>query len=90
MRQSAQQARMNVPGTAYEDRDYVCSTWFERDRANIRLETRRGRIVFNLWDEEVREAIEDGYLTAPRAPRPSDADWQPHAVAYARSKGLIA
>jgi hypothetical protein len=25
----------------------------------------------------------------PRGPRPNDAAWQPHAVAYARAIGLI-
>jgi len=80
---------MGVPGTAYDDRDYVCSIWFERDRSNVRLETPRGRTVFDLWDEAVEEAIVDGFLSVPRVPRASAADWQPHAVAYARSQGLI-
>jgi len=69
--------------------DYVCHTWFERDRAHIRLETPTGRVVFELWDEDVGQAIEDGFLTAPRVPRPSDPDWQPHAVRYALDRGLI-
>lgn len=69
--------------------EYVCHTWFERDRAHIRLETPKGRVVFELWDEQVCEAIEDGFLTAPRCPRPSDDDWQPHAVQYAVHQGLI-
>ncbi len=68
---------------------YVCSTWFERDRRHISLQTPNGRTVFELWDEAVDEAIEDGFLRAPRVPRPSDADWQPHAVQYALDKGLI-
>jgi hypothetical protein len=72
-----------------EDHEYVCSTWFERDRANVSLETPDGREVFSLWDEDVFEAIEDGFLTTPRHPRPNDADWQPHAVDYAREMGLI-
>ncbi|KAK0039488.1 hypothetical protein Bpfe_031075 [Biomphalaria pfeifferi] len=68
---------------------YVCTTWFERDRANIRLETPNGREVFDLWDDDVAQAVEDGYLTRPRVPRPTDADWQPHAVRYAIDMGLI-
>jgi urease accessory protein UreE len=28
--------------------EYICFTWFERDRANIRLETPNGREVFDL------------------------------------------
>ena len=67
----------------------LCSTWFERDRRHIRLETPLGRLVFELWDEAVDEAINDGFLTVPRAPRPTDADWQPHVVRYAKERGLI-
>lgn len=73
----------------YTDGDYVCSTWFERDRKHISLETPRGRKIFDLWDEDVDDAIESGFLTVPRHPRPSDTDWQPAAVSYARSFGLI-
>jgi hypothetical protein len=69
--------------------DYVCFTWFERDRVNVRLETPNGREVFDLWDEAVIQAIEDGFLTTPRVPRPSTANWQPHAVQYAITMGLI-
>lgn len=69
--------------------EYVCTVWFERDRANICLETPAGRTVFDIWDGDVFEAIRDGFLTAPRAPRPSEEDWQPHAVAYAIEMGLI-
>ena len=68
---------------------YICSTWFERDRRHIRLETPQGRVVFELWDDDVGQAIEDGLLTTPRCPRPSDADWQPHAVQYAVDCELI-
>jgi hypothetical protein len=69
---------------------YVCSTWFERDRRHIRLEALSGRVIFELWDDEVDQAIEDGFLTMPRRPRPSEADWHPHAVRYAVDCGLIA
>ncbi len=69
--------------------DYVCTTWFERDRKHVRLETPRGRLVFELWDEEVDDAIESGYLSPPRVPRPSDRDWLPSAVFYAVEMGLV-
>lgn len=72
-----------------EPHHYLCSTWFERDRRHIRLETPLGRVVFELWDDAVEEAIEDGFLTVPRGPRPTAADWQPHAVRYATGRGLI-
>jgi len=71
------------------DHEYVASVWFERDRANVSLSTPEGREIFSLWDEAVGEAVEDGFLTTPRHPRPSESMWQPHLVAYARDQGLI-
>lgn len=71
------------------DADYVCSTWFERDRQSITLTTPQGREVVSLWDDDVTDAVESGYLSPPRRPRPSDDDWQPCVVAYARDMGLI-
>ncbi len=46
-------------------------------------------MIFDLWDEEVSDAVDSGYLTVPRVPRPNDTDWQSHAVAYARDTGRI-
>lgn len=72
------------------DADYVCFTWFERGRSNVRLETPQGRVIFNLWDDAIEEAITDGFLPKPRSPNMNRSnDWQPCAVAYARSQGLI-
>ena len=71
------------------DHEFVCVTWFERDRQNVRLETPRGKLIFDLWDDRVTDAIESGLLTVPQRPRPNDTDWQPHAVAYARDIGLL-
>jgi len=68
---------------------YLCSTWFERDRRHIRLETPLGRMIFELWDEAVDEAIIDGFLTVPQGTRLTESDWQPHAVRYAEERGLI-
>lgn len=68
---------------------YECVTWFERDRKHVCLQTPNGRTVFELWDDEVDQAIEDGFLKVPRTPRPTDADWQPQAVSYALDMGLI-
>jgi hypothetical protein len=75
--------------TQIQDHEYVCSVWFERDRSNVTLETPDGREIFSLWDDDVAQAVEDGFLPKPRSPRPSDSDWQPCAVEYARSQGLI-
>lgn len=68
---------------------YVCSTWFERDRAAIRLETPRGKVIFELWDDEVADAIESGYLTPPRHPSPTDQQWLESALDYARGMNLL-
>ena len=39
------------------DHEYVCLTWFEHDRQNVRLETPRGRVIFDLWDDDVTDAV---------------------------------
>jgi hypothetical protein len=72
-----------------EDHEYLPEVWFERDRACLSLRTPKGRCIFVLWDEDVHQAIEDGFMTTPCHPRPSDQQWQPHLVAYAREQGLI-
>ena len=69
--------------------EYICTTWFERDRAHIALSTPRGRVVFELWDDAVLDAIETGYLKRPSVPRPRDVDWLPAAVQYAIDMHLI-
>lgn len=76
--------------TKPDDREYTCLVWFERDRQNISLTSPRGRVVFDLWDEDVSSAIEDGFLTSPPFFKLNDESaWQPHAVAFARQVGLI-
>lgn len=74
---------------ATADHEFVCYTWFERDRKNVRLETPRGRVVFDLWDDDVTDAIDSGYLVPPRGMRHTDEAWQPQAVAYARDMQLM-
>ncbi len=67
-------------------------TWFERGRRNSRLETLRSRVIFDLWDDAVTDAIDGGFLPVPRVPNvthATDADWQSHAVAYARDASRI-
>ena len=76
------------------DEDYVASVWFERDRSNVSLSTPKGRVIFDLWDDDVHQAIEDGFLQKPRLTMCSrslndEAAWQPLLVAYAREQGLI-
>lgn len=69
--------------------EYICTTWFERDRAHIALSTPRGRVVFELWDDAVLDAIDAGFLKPPSVPRPRDCDWLPAAVQYAIGMHLI-
>jgi hypothetical protein len=69
--------------------EYVCSTWFERDRSNITLTTPGGREIFALWDDDVYQAIELGLLPTPHHPRPTDEQWLPCAIKYAQSQGLL-
>lgn len=75
--------------TQFSSHELVCSTWFERDRQHVRLEAPNGRVVFELWDEDVTDAIENGYLSTPRRPRPSDDDWHQPAIDYAVAMGML-
>lgn len=69
---------------------YEVNTWFERDRANVMLtEADTGREIFSLWDDDVEQAIQDGFLRPPRVFRPRDSDWLESAIEYAKSQGLI-
>jgi len=65
----------------FADADYELTTWFERDRQHVMLTTPRGREVFSLWDEDVTQAVEDGFLPTPIN--------LASALSYARSQGLI-
>lgn len=58
-------------------------TWFERDRAHVQLvdAATEQRTFAEWWDEDVQEAVEDGFLN-PR-------DWLGSAAEYALSLGLI-
>lgn len=76
------------------DEDYVANVWFERDRSSVSLSTPKGRVIFELWDDDVHQAIEDGFLEKPRLTMcsrdlNSNSAWHPHLVAYAREQGLI-
>lgn len=76
--------------TALEKDRFEANVWFERDRRNLSLrDTVMGVDVFSLWDEDVDEAIEGGFIRPPRHPRPSDADWLPTLMDYAESQGMV-
>lgn len=73
-----------------EDAEYEVEVWFERDRKHLALShPDRKRPIVDLWDEAVDDAIESGYLTPPRHPRPTDEMWRAPLVEFARSQGLI-
>ena len=57
----------------------VCRTWFERDRAHVCLLDRETEdfTIVEFWDEEVQEAVEDGFLN-PR-------DWHGSLCEYANN-----
>lgn len=42
----------------------VVDVWFERDRASVIVyeNEERGEPLLELWDEDVHQAIEDGFL----------------------------
>lgn len=79
----------HYPVEILSEASLVCSTWFERDRKHVRLETEDGDEIFSLWDADVDDAIVSGFLAVPRTPRPNDEDWLPHAIAYAREAGMF-
>lgn len=74
---------------ALKDR-FEASAWFERDRASLCLtENISRKSIVELIDDDVKDAIESGYLSSPSTPRPKDSDWMAPLVAYAQSQGLI-
>lgn len=69
---------------ALERDRYEADAWFERDRKHLRLHDKLlGQDVVSLWDDQVDQAIDDGFLTAPRRPRPSSSDWLRPLLDYA-------
>lgn len=38
------------------------NTWFERDRAYVALQDDDENVIIELWDDDVSEAVEDGFL----------------------------
>lgn len=77
--------RSRIEGNRWE-----VSHWSERDRDNLTLTDKiSGQEVFSLWDENFRQAVEDGFLSAPRFGR-NDSDWLQPAIDYADDQGLLA
>jgi hypothetical protein len=65
-------------GAAFPERgDTHIETWFERDRAHVALyESHSQSLIAEWWDEDVAQAVEDGFLN-PR-------DYHRSAYEYAR------
>jgi hypothetical protein len=49
--------------THWHENNTLCYTWFERDRAMVRLADTLGNEIICLWDEEVNQFVEDGFKT---------------------------
>ena len=65
---------------AFEDTEIV--TWFERDRQHVELRYKdAGGTIMEWWDEEVTEAVEDGFL--------DPKNWHQSAYDYVVSLGMI-
>ena len=45
----------------WHENNTICHTWFERDRANVRLTDMRDNEIICLWDGAVSEFIDDGF-----------------------------
>jgi hypothetical protein len=68
--------------TAATAADVELDTWFERDRAHVELRDKNTQeTLIEWWDEDVSEAVEDGFLDPD--------DWEGSAIDYARSLGVI-
>lgn len=62
--------------------DTELNTWFERDRQHVELRnTLTDRTICEWWDEDVTQAVENGFLN-PR-------DWHSTAYAYAYERELL-
>lgn len=59
----------------------VLHTWFERDRANVRLESDFGDEIICLWDEEVTQFLIDGF-------KKQNEHWHDALVKYANEMCL--
>lgn len=63
-------------------RDTEMHTWFERDRSHVELRhVASQETIIEWWDEQVSEAVEDGYLD-PR-------DYHRSAFEYADLCGMV-
>lgn len=47
----------------WHENNTMCITWFERDRAMVRLTDNRDNEILCLWDDDVAQFVEDGFKT---------------------------
>jgi len=59
-------------------------TWFERDRAFVGLEDKRGNSIIEWWDDDVQDMQESGFLGRDKR------KWHDDLVEYANEHGLQA
>ena len=84
-RRDARPRQRRARALRFEDTEL--ETWFERDRAHVELRDKHtGQTIVEWWDDDVQQAIEDGYLPH----RWTDAEAHQAAFDYAESIGLIA
>lgn len=75
---------------AREDHEYEVEAWFERDRKHLALtHPSRKKPIVELWDDEVNQAVDNGFLALPHHPRPTTEMWRAPLLGYARSYQLI-
>ena len=67
---------------------FSCNVWIERDRKVLTLNF-MGQEVLTLSDEDVDQAIDDGYLATPRGPKPCEDDWLNPLINYAYESGRM-
>lgn len=67
----------------WHENNTLYDSWFERDRAMVRLTDTRGNEILCLWDQEVQDFIEDGFKTQRQS-------WHEALCEYATSHKLRA
>ncbi|MBS1807575.1 MAG: hypothetical protein JST84_05225 [Acidobacteria bacterium] len=79
------------PNTPFSINNTELHTWFERDRKHIELRNANTqKTILEFWDDEVDEAVEDGFLTLPSFIRLLDkSDLHQQMYDLAVERGLI-
>jgi len=72
----------NLKPYCWHTNNTECSTWFERDRAMVRLTDTRGQEIICMWDEDVAQFEEDGFKTRHQ-------DWHEALAEYATLHKLV-